>query len=266
MKVACSTTGFTSLPLESALQNIRELGFDFVDLLMMENWAHINPSELVSDPISKAKQVAGMLKANGLTAVAINSNLSSPLNSPDPERQEENRAELDALAVFAESIGIPVIVLQPGPIDPDLGLERSRAASIDALQDMVKLAKKYKRKIAIETHVHSVAEEYEDALKMVEAVPGLKLAYDPSHFVMKGLDLTGSEPLIDHTAHVHLRNAVTGDFQAEMDKGVLDFHWVLDTLKRHDYDGYISIEYIDGRGDYDIREQITKLKKIIEAF
>ncbi len=37
MKAACSTAGFTKLPLEDALQNIRELGFDSVDLLMMEN-------------------------------------------------------------------------------------------------------------------------------------------------------------------------------------------------------------------------------------
>jgi sugar phosphate isomerase/epimerase len=265
MKVACSTTGFTGLSLEDALQNISELGFGFVDLLMMENWAHINPSELVSDPVSKAEQVAEMLRANGLTAVAINGNLSSPLNSIDPERQESNRAELKALAVFAENIGIPIIVLQPGRIDPNLGAERSRDASINALRDLAKLAEGHKRLLAIETHVHSVAEEYEDALRIVESVPGLKLAYDPSHFVMKELNLADSEPLIDHSVHVHLRNAVVGDFQAEMDKGILDFDWVLSALKRHGYQDYISIEYLDRRGDYDIKEQITKLKRVIEA-
>ena len=265
MKAACSTTGFTQLPLEDALQSIRELGFDFVDLLMMENWAHINPSELVSDPVSKARQVAEMLKTNSLTAVAINGSLSSPLNSPDPELQKKNRAELEALAVFAENMGIPVITLQPGRIDPDRGLERSRDASISALRELIKLAKDHRRELAIETHVHSVAEEYEDALEIVKAVPGLKFAYDPSHFVMKELDLTSSEPLIDHTVHVHLRNAVVGDFQAEMDKGILDFDWVLGALKKYNYEGYISIEYIDGRGDYDIEEQIIELKKIIEA-
>ena len=265
MKAACSTTGFTKLPLGDALQSIRELEFDFVDLLMMENWAHINPSELVSDPISKAKQVAERLKANSLTAIGINGNLSSPLNSPDPERQKRNKAELGALAVFAENIGIPVIALQPGHVDPDLGLEKSRDASVDALRDMIGIVKECKRELAIETHVNSVAEEYENALKMVEGVPGLKLAYDPSHFVMKELDLADSEPLMDHSVHVHLRNAVVGNFQAEMDKGILDFDWVLDALKRHNYEGYISIEYIDGRDDYDIKEQITRLKRIIEA-
>lgn len=265
MKAACSTAGFTKLPLAEALRNIKELGFSFVDLLMMENWAHINPSELVADPVSKAKKVAEMLSDNELTAIAINSNVSSPINSTDPERLAQNCAELEALAIFAKTLDISVIVVQPGPVDPDRGLEKSRAASMDALRDMIKLADKHGRLISIETHVNSVAEEYADALKMVEEVQGLKIAYDPSHFVMKELDLADSEPMIDYSVHVHLRNAVVGNFQAAMDGGLLDFDWVLGALKKHGYSGYISIEYIDGREGYDIEEQITILKEIIEA-
>jgi len=264
MKAACSTAGFTKLPLDDALRNIRGLGFDFVDLLMMEGWAHINPSELVPDPVSKARQVAEMLKENELTAIGINGYVSSPINSPDPEHQKQNRAELEALAIFAKEIGIPVVVVQPGHVDPDRGLERSREASVKALREMADIAKEYDRILAIETHVGSVAEKYEDTLKMVDAIPGLKLAYDPSHFVMTEQKLADSEPLLHHTAHVHLRNAVVGNFQAAMDEGILDFDWVLGALKRHGYKGYVAIEYIDGREDYDIKEQIAKLKSIIK--
>ena len=264
MKAACSTAGFTKLPLDDALQNIRGLGFDFVDLLMMEGWAHINPSELVPDPVSKARQVAEMLKENELTAIGINGYVSSPINSPDPEHQKQNRAELEALAIFAKEIGIPVVVVQPGHVDPDRGLEKSQEASVKALREMVDIAKKHNRTLAIETHVNSVAEKYEDTLKMVAAIPGLKLAYDPSHFVMTEQKLADSEPLLHHTAHVHLRNAVVGNFQAAMDEGILDFDWVLGALKRHGYKGYVAIEYIDGREDYDIKEQIAKLKSIIK--
>ena len=253
------------MPLEDALKNISDLGFDYVDLLMMENWAHINPSELVSEPISRAKQVAEMLKANNLTAIAMNCNLSSPVNTPDPERQKSNLAEMEALAIFAENIGVPVIVLQPGPVNADLGFEKSQAASIIALREMFGIAYDHHKELAIETHVNSVAEEYEDAMKMVKAIPGLRLAYDPSHFVMKELVLADSEPLMEYTAHVHLRNAVPGNFQAAMNVGILDFDWVLNTLKKHCYTDCISIEYLDARGDYDIEAQIIQLKQIIEA-
>jgi sugar phosphate isomerase/epimerase len=110
-----------------------------------------------------------------------------------------------------------------------------------------------------------VAEKYEDTLRMVDTIPGLKLAYDPSHFVMTEQRLADSEPLLNHTAHVHLRNAVVGNFQAAMDEGILDFDWVLGALKSHGYEGYVAIEYIDGREDYDIEEQIVKLKNVIET-
>jgi sugar phosphate isomerase/epimerase len=42
MVVACSTTGFTRMPLPGALRAIRELGFEYVDLLAIEGRAHIS--------------------------------------------------------------------------------------------------------------------------------------------------------------------------------------------------------------------------------
>ncbi len=265
MKVACSTAGFTKMKLAQALQNIKQLGFDFVDLLMMENWAHINPSELVSDPLLKAKQVSDMLEENSLKAVAINGNLSSPVNTADIDRKKKNLAEVKALAIFAKSIDIPVIVLQPGGIDASIGKDKSLDLSINALQEMIQITGEYGRQLAIETHVGSVAEKYADTLNIVKLVKGLKLAYDPSHFIMSEQKLEDSEPLIEYSAHVHLRNAIVGDFQVEMDKGIMDFNWVLSTLKKHGYDGYISIEYIDSHGNYNVKEQITRLKGIIES-
>ena len=197
MKVACSTAGFTKLKLEDALKSIKELGFQYTDLLMMENWAHINPSSLVADPVSKAKWAGELLKVNGLKAIGINGNVSSPINTTDPERQRKNLGEMEGLAIFAKNLDIPVIVLQPGGVDPERGLAKSQEASINALKDMLKIAKKYDRELAIETHVNSVGEKYEDALKIVKFAPGLKLAYDPSHFVMQQMNLADSEPLID---------------------------------------------------------------------
>ena len=71
--------------------------------------------------------------------------------------------------------------------------------------------------------------------------------------------------MLEYTTHVHLRNAVVGNFQAPMDEGILDFDWVLNALKTRGYNGHISIEYIDGSEGYDLKEQIVILKKLIEA-
>jgi len=49
MPIACSTTAFTRLPLEGALRAIGALGFAHVDLVAIEGWVHVMPSDLVSD-------------------------------------------------------------------------------------------------------------------------------------------------------------------------------------------------------------------------
>ena len=91
MKIACSTTAFTQKPLSEALQNIADIGFKYVDLLMMENWAHINPSEIAKDPQKYSAEVGDLLRKNNLIAVGINGNVSHPLSSQVQAGIESNR-------------------------------------------------------------------------------------------------------------------------------------------------------------------------------
>ena len=50
-------------------------------------------------------------------------------------------------------------------------------------------------------------------------------------------DLLESESLLSYTVHVHLRDAVAGDFQVPMGEGILDFEWIISALKRNNYTG-----------------------------
>lgn len=263
MKIACSTTGYTQKPLSEAVKCIANLGFKYLDLLMMENWAHINPSEIAEEPQKYSEQTAEILDKYELTAVGINGNVSHSLTSQVTEEIKSNQREAEGLIKFAQVLSIPVLVLQPGSVSEEDDFEAAMEASVDALNSIVPVAQEHNVILAIETHVNSLAEEYEDALGFVEAVPELKLAFDPSHFVMAGFDLTRSESLIPYTAHVHLRNAVLGDFQAPMNEGILDFEWILNALDRNGYSESIAIEYIDGR-DTDVESDILVLKELLE--
>ena len=265
MKIACSTTGYTQKPLSEALQRIASLGFKYVDLLMMENWAHINPSEIAKSPQKYAQKVGELLDKYELTAIGINGNVSHSLTSQVSEEIESNRNEARGLIQFAQMLSIPVVVLQPGRPSEEIKLDSAMNASVDALRSIVQDAQEHGVTLSIETHVDSLAEKYEDALHFVDAVSGLKLAYDPSHFVMADFDLAKSESLIPYSAHVHLRNAVLGNFQAPMSEGILDFDWVLNALDRNSYSGAIAIEYIDGRNT-NVEPEIIALKELLETY
>jgi sugar phosphate isomerase/epimerase len=263
MKIAGSTISYTRKNLAEALGGIASLGFKYVDLLMMENWAHINPSEIAEDPQKQAEQVGDLLNQYHLTAIGINGNVSRLLNSPVPAEIESNQKQATGLIRFAQMLSIPVVVLQPGRVSGEIGADAAMEASIRALGSMVSIAVEHGVTLTIEPHINSLAEKYDDALRFVNAVPGLKLAYDPSHFVMADYNLAASEVLLPHTAHVHLRNAVVGNFQAPMAEGILDFEWVLAALERNGYSDAIAIEYIDGRNTA-IEPDILALKQLLE--
>ncbi len=264
MNVACSTTVFSKIPLEDALSRIAALGFSYVDLLMMENWAHINPSELAQDPLGHARRVMTLLRRYNLKAVALNGNVSGSLTASADEQVAQNLIEMRALVDFSREIGAGVVVVQPGSAADEWGAEEAFQASAAVLREATAYAKSKGLMLAIEAHSGSLAERYNDAIRFVTEVPGLKIAYDPSHCIMADLGLEGSFVLLPNSAHIHLRNAVKGNFQAPMDKGDLDFMKVFEAIDASGYTGAISIEYLDNR-DADVMNDVRILKNLLET-
>jgi sugar phosphate isomerase/epimerase len=264
MNIACSTTAFSMIPLEDALSRIAALGFSYVDLLMMENWAHINPSELAEDPQGRARSTVALLRRFGLKAVALNANVSGSLTATSAGRVEQNLLEIRALVDYGKIVGASVVVVQPGSVSGESEAEGAFQASASILRSATEYADSKGLTLAIEAHSGSLAERYKDAIRFVTEVPGLKIAYDPSHCVMADLGLEGSLDLLPHSAHIHLRDAVKGNFQAPMGEGELDFMWVFEAIDTSGYSGAISIEYLDNR-EADILQDVSSLKKLLEA-
>jgi len=83
----------------------------------------------------------------------------------------------------------------------------------------------------------------ERALALVQAVPGLQLTLDSSHFVAGGIPVERVHPLIPYAGHFHARQAAPGHLQRAHDCGVLDFGDILRRLAGAGYDGYLCVEY-----------------------
>jgi sugar phosphate isomerase/epimerase len=263
--IACSTLGFTKMKLGIAAEKIAELGFDYVDLAMFHNWAHIDPAHLANDPDgpeARAQGVASLFQLNGLQCVAVNASLSGGYNDDKPTI-EQNLREFDAIARFAQTARIPVICLSAGGIQQGVAIEQQIAKVAEHLKRLVDIASDMQVALTVETHSGSVAEEYDHALALVEAVPGLGLTWDPSHFIMKQLDVAASEKLLARAKHVHVRDAIAGSFQAPFGKGQLDLDWFAAALIRANYKGAVAIEYIDSHEERDITGDITALQRAL---
>jgi sugar phosphate isomerase/epimerase len=264
MTVACSTICSTATGLDEALEGIAAMGFREVDLMAFANWAHLVPAEMIDDPTKTAESVAELLDGHGLLAVAMNVGQSYPTNTAERTQRAQNLKELRAVAAFARHLSIPVLALQPGRKEAGGSFEKSFDLAVTAFQEISDAVVGSDLAVTFEPHSGSVAETYESMKALLEAVPALGVAYDPSHFVAMDLEVTQSAFLLPRTAHVHLRNAVKGNFQAPMDRGVLDFAWVVKQLRAHDYDGAIAIEYLDQREDMPaVGADIVRLRELL---
>ncbi|MFN4179892.1 MAG: sugar phosphate isomerase/epimerase family protein [Armatimonadota bacterium] len=253
MKVAGSTLSFSKQPLEVALQELSNLGFGFVDIGAMEGWAHINPSEVASQPEKFVEQIGRLCEQNQLKPVAFNAGLGT-------DNLTEQRRRLEGLCIVAQKLNVPVITLGTAKRGTPLDQEVQR------LNQLVSVARKYGITVAIEPHFFQIAENPQVALTLVERVKGLKITLDPSHFAIQGLRLDDYRFLLPHVAHVHFRDAGSkgwNEVQVPMGKGQVEFVAIVKALKEIGYDGAISCEYIDTIGELDIRENLRALRSLL---
>ena len=105
------------------------------------------------------------------------------------------------------------------------------------------------------------------ARELLARCPGLMLTYDPSHYIAERIPVSETLDLLDHAAHIHLRNARPGHFQERMRKGRLDVGWMVDQVLASGYRGAISIEYIQDCGGlqegYEVRDEAQTLVQLL---
>ena len=264
MRIACSTSVFCRSSLEEAVSGARQLGFTDMDLLVIEGWVHVNPSDLAADPEGTTARVDAVLGEHGVRPIALNAGLGVLLHDRSAAACERRHRETEALARFAQHYGIGVSGMQPSLTGLDGPPEELFRDSVASLAQMVQVAEPRGLTLALECHVRSVFETLPEALRLVDEAPWLSFAYDPSHFVMAGIDLRETLPLLRRAGHVHLRDAAAGRMQAPMGEGEVDFDWLFGALRDAGYAGDASIEYLES-DDMDVRDDVRRLRDLAAA-
>ena len=153
---------------------------------------------------------------------------------------EEQTAAICALAASHELTAVCINAPPNGtPLETAIGELRQLAA----------VAARYDVTLCLETHINCLTESPPVAVRLVESVPSLGLALDPSHFYAgpwQGRDFSITYP---HTHIVHLRDAGNSPDKILVPpgEGIVDFAGLLRGLVQGGYAGPLSVEYIDTR-------------------
>jgi sugar phosphate isomerase/epimerase len=264
MKIIASTSAWKN-DLDHALGRLSALGFKEVDLIVIESWGLISTNALVSDFEAEASRIEAMLAHHGLRAVSVNSAFSPDLNdraagAGNAARKDQVRAVLRLM----HRLGISIGAHYPGYIadwknDPE-GVWCDTVASLRDIQSTV--AECPGVRLAPELHYKTPFEHPDAARRLLREFPGLPYTYEPSHFIVQGVDWRETGDLLDGASHVHLRGCAPGRLQAPPAIGEEALRWVVERLLARNYEGILSIEYLP-EADFPVEDAISRMHEKI---
>ena len=229
MNIAASSLVYSQGSIDESLDMISKMGFTHVDLGALQGWCHIQPQALVKNFQKEASEVKKLLKQYELTPIALNAGIDEPYLE-----------QWEALVRLAAELGVGVITIGAQKKDVYFTNEVERLTILNQISSSSRV------QLTIETHAGTLTELPEQALRLVQAVPGLGLTLDISHYYCNETE-DQVEVLLPYVRHVHFRDCgrTWEQIQLPFGEGILDLNLWISLLKKHRYEGNITVEYID---------------------
>lgn len=248
-RLACADFTFPLLPHDDVLRLIAMLGFAGVDIGLFEQRSHLWPSREFVQPVRAAERLKAQLDVLGLAAADIFLQMDPDftpwaINQPDPARRHHAREWFLRTLDYAAATGARHVTTLPGVIFATERAEDSWQRAVDELAWRVAQAQRYDIVFGIEAHVGSLVDDPVQAVRLVEATPGLTLTVDYTHFTRLGMADSASEPLLAHASHIHIRGARPGRLQVAFKENVIDYDRMLAVLHARGYQGWLGVEYV----------------------
>ena len=268
LKAACSSLAFCDLKWDEALEEIKKLGFRHAELAMFEGFAHVNPSAL-TDPDAHAKKIIAACTRLDIEPIAIHANfvLGDPnqftgLTTPDAAARKTVLAQFERVVACARIAEIPLIHLAPGRVAEAMSPDVAIKNACDVLTQMHALVARRGLMLAIKNQTGCIGQDPEEALRILEKVPGLRLDYDLSHVVANQYSVEQTDSLMKYVAHVSVRNAKPGNSNIAIEDGDLSYpvHPFIECFRRRKVNAYVSVEYSSPA----LRSNIPAMKAILQ--
>jgi sugar phosphate isomerase/epimerase len=251
IQLSCADNTFRLVqPWESALELIRLLDIDAVDVCLMGNRSHIRPEDVRADiPAAAARILRGLeereLAVSDLFCIPWTDFERFAPNHPDGEERARSRALFADMLDLASRTEAPGLTILPGIDWPGESHDDSFDRAVEELSWRGEHARARGVGFSIEPHLGSIAQQPQEAECLcvaTQALVGLTLDY--SHFVYQGYPEAEIEPLAAHARHLHARGARETRMQCALKDSTIDFEAMLDAAAAAGYTGHVGLEYL----------------------
>lgn len=256
VQLGFSLYGMRSLETVAAIQLCHAIGYRSVELAVMSGW----PCDSLALEPEESARIGRALRDADMRLAGLMEHL---ILLGTPEQHDQNLQRLRrAMALGKQwSPDRPVVVEtilggRPGE------WESTRDAMRERLVDWREVAAETGGVVAIKPHVSGTVHLPEQALWLAEQLdsPHLRLAYDYSHYQLRGLDLERTlRQLLPFTAFIHVKDAEGSADRVRFllpGEGSVDYRRYFEILREVEYAGDVVVEVsgqIHGQADYDAR-------------
>mgnify|MGYP002867283274 CR=1 FL=1 len=249
LRLACADFTFPLLSLDQALDLICSLGFKGVDIGFFAAGGHLDISRELENPRLSARRLLRKLERRGLHLADLflvpgrSFGEMSP-NHPDATMRRRAREQFRQVVEYVRLAGGRHVGGLPGiPWKQERRVDSFERAC-EELAWRVEHARNHGVVYSVEPHIGSIAPRPRDAERLVNAVPGLTLTLDYTHFTRAGIPDADVEPLLKHASHFHCRGGRKGRLQCSFKDNTIDYTRVLEVMAKVGYRGYIALEYV----------------------
>ncbi len=248
-QLACADFTFPLLPHEKSLQLISMLEFEGVDIGLFEERSHLWPSREFENVAQSARRLKSQVADLGLQVADVFLQMAEDftpyaINHPQAERRQKARDWFLKTLEYARLCGCRHVTTLPGVHFESEPYADSFARSVEELAWRVEQAQQQQIIFGVEAHVGSIVPEPAAAERLVQAVPGLTLTLDYTHFTRLGMPDFAVEPLVPYASHFHVRGAREGRLQERFALNTIDYRRVYEVMQASGYAGWIGIEYV----------------------
>lgn len=250
--IALSTYSFwrfkdgLKMPIPECIEKAAQMGFDGVDVL------HIQMHDESKAHLNKIKRTALL---NGIDLCCMSTH--QDFLSPDPEKRQKNIDRTRRQVEIAHRLGIPIIRINTGTWGTSGSFDELMANEgeeeplpghtdedgfrwvIDSIKKCIPAAREAGVVLGLENH-WGLSRTPEGLLRIVDAVdsPWLRVLLDTGNFLEDPYDEL--ERCAPRAAFVQAKTYYGGGLWYTLD---LDYARIADILRRHDYRGYVSLEF-----------------------
>ncbi|HEV7956974.1 MAG: xylose isomerase [Microbacteriaceae bacterium] len=244
-RLGCSSISFRHENLATALQTIRDAGFEEIDLGALPGVCDHVPFVLDMEAV---RSVAATVEASRLSVRSVNGDIGDLNRLLTAEERESRSAHLGMLLTLTAAVGAEALVLPCGSIDHEP--LRSLDEDLDTVAAELALAAERARSFGVEIwteslHFFRLCWNMERAEQLAERLDGsgVRLVMDFSHITASGGDpIDYVHRFAGRIAHVHLRDAVPGNIHLSIGNGSADFAGGLRALADSQYTGHFALE------------------------